>query len=146
MGGIGSIIMAVFGVFWTIMAASVGAPIFFSAFGVLFIIMALAQAAYNWKNALSDERFSEYDIVDSEEEDFVKGRGKKDPCGGQKEEEGRTLGAGPAEESGLPEENGPVLRYCPYCGVLVEQDFKFCGSCGKELPEKSGARRNNQDT
>ena len=37
MGAVGSVVAVIFGIFWTIMAASLGAPIFFPIFGVLFI-------------------------------------------------------------------------------------------------------------
>ena len=40
MNFIGSVIAIVFGIFWTIMAARMGAPAFFPIFGVIFIIMA----------------------------------------------------------------------------------------------------------
>ena len=51
MGAMGSIIAVIFGIFWTIAAASMGAPFFFPLFGVLFIIMGIVQAVYNFKNA-----------------------------------------------------------------------------------------------
>ena len=25
-------------------------------------------------------------------------------------------------------------KYCPFCGTIVGEDFKYCNSCGKELP------------
>ena len=43
MGAMGSIIAVIFGIFWTIAAASMGAPFFFPLFGVLFIIMGIVQ-------------------------------------------------------------------------------------------------------
>ena len=39
MGAVGSVIAVIFGIFWTITAASMGAPFFFPLFGVLFIIL-----------------------------------------------------------------------------------------------------------
>ena len=51
MGALGSVIAVVFGIFWTVSAASMGAPISFSIFGVLFVIVGIVQAVYNFKNA-----------------------------------------------------------------------------------------------
>ena len=132
MGGIGSIFAAVFGVFWTVMAASMGAPLIFCLFGVLFILMAAVQAAYNWKNALSEDRFSEYDIVDSEEAGESMAAGERD--GERLVSRGER--AGVPQISGDLKNQGMALRYCPYCGASVKKDFRFCGSCGRELPEE----------
>ena len=68
MGAFGSVIGVIFGVIWTGAAASMGAPPFFLAFGVLFIIVGIVQAAYNLKNATGENRFSEYDITEDGEE------------------------------------------------------------------------------
>lgn len=109
----------VFGIFWTVSAASMGAPISFSIFGVLFVIVGIVQAVYNFKNAAGKKRYSAFDIVDGEEE--------PDPLnqrfGGQPQEAGDTSG---------PE--GP-LRYCPYCGAKLGDSYTFCGHCGKRLPD-----------
>ena len=106
MGALGSVIAVVFGIFWTVSAASMGAPISFSIF-------------YNFKNAAGKKRYSAFDIVDGEEE--------PDPLnqrfGGQPQEAGDTSG---------PE--GP-LRYCPYCGAKLGDSYTFCGHCGKRLPD-----------
>ena len=68
MGALGSVIAVVFGIFWTVSAASMGAPISFSIFGVLFVIVGIVQAVYNFKNAAGKKRYSTFDIVDGEEE------------------------------------------------------------------------------
>ena len=68
MGALGSVVAIIFGIFWTIMAASMGAPVFFPIFGVIFILLGVVQAVYHFKNATGEERFSEFDIVDSREE------------------------------------------------------------------------------
>lgn len=47
MSGIAGIGAVVFGVFWTIMAVQMGAPIFFAAFGIIFIVMAIVGVIYN---------------------------------------------------------------------------------------------------
>ena len=51
MGGIGAVIAIVFGIVWTLSAAQMGAPGFFPLFGVLFILVGVVQAVYNFKNA-----------------------------------------------------------------------------------------------
>ena len=64
----GGIFAMVFGVIWTVGAASIGAPWFFSLFGLLFI----ASAGYNtyiaYKNTTGDNRFSEFDVVEMDSE------------------------------------------------------------------------------
>ena len=62
MGAMGSVITVVFGIFWTIMAAAMGAPFFFPLFGVLFIVMGVVQAVYHFKNAAGKERYSAFDL------------------------------------------------------------------------------------
>ncbi len=124
MGGIASIAAGLFGVFWTISAVNMGAPWFFAAFGILFIVIAVVQAIYNIKNASGENRFSVYDIVDENEEgdplqDYLKA---KRNVKGIKEE--RPLS-----------EDGQEIHFCPYCGVKVDSEFEFCSKCGKKLPE-----------
>ena len=68
MGGIGSIFGIVFGIIWTCGAASIGAPGFFLLFGVAFIGIGVVNAVYSFKNASGDNRYSAFDIVDSDEE------------------------------------------------------------------------------
>ena len=114
MGGVMGIAGALFGVFWTIMAIAGGAW-FMAPFGLIFIGVAIFNTIYNFKNATGKNRYSEYDITDSEEE--------PDPWNekfGEIREEKRK-----SESS---------VKYCPYCGEKAENDFKFCSSCGRELP------------
>ncbi|OQA71344.1 MAG: hypothetical protein BWY35_02281 [Firmicutes bacterium ADurb.Bin248] len=53
----GSVVAALFGVFWIVAALQMGAPWIFPAFGVLFIISAAAGAVYHYKNATGKNRF-----------------------------------------------------------------------------------------
>ena len=107
MGGIGSVAVVIFGVIWTIAAASMGAPIFFPLFGIVFIVLGIAQAIYQFKNATSENRFSTFDITTDEEE--------PDPLNkrfGKKSE---------------------AANFCPYCGSKMESDHQFCKQCGKKI-------------
>ena len=85
---------------------------FFPLFGVLFIIMGIVQAVYNFKNATGEHRFSEFDIVDGAEE--------PDPL------ERRFHSEGPESSA---------YRFCPYCGARLGAEFEFCGKCGRRLPD-----------
>ena len=120
MGGIASIAGILFGIFWTIMAASMGAPIFFPLFGLVFIGMGIVHAVYNFKNATGENRYSAYDIVDSVEE--------PDPWNER---------FGPRQTT-EPQStfSGSNFSYCPYCGTQLGEGFRFCGKCGRELPEQ----------
>lgn len=120
MGGFASVFGILFGLFWTFTAYSMGAPIFFCFFGVFFIVMAIVQAFYNFKNATSKNRYSAFDITDSHEE--------PDPFNQYFGETNHT------EESFDFGENKETSKFCPYCGAEVEKDYRFCNSCGKELP------------
>ena len=118
LGGVSSVAATIFGVIWTIGAASMGAPWFFPLFGVVFIIMGIVQAVYNFKNASGKNRYSAFDIVDSHEE--------PDPLNQRFE----TFGDAPGAKA------GGDFRYCPYCGAKLGDGFEFCGKCGKRLPEE----------
>ena len=67
MGGVMSILIGLFGVGWTIAAAANGGAIF-ALFGIIFIVAAIMQAVYHFKNATSKNRYSDFDITDSGEE------------------------------------------------------------------------------
>lgn len=119
MGGVMSIAAAIFGVLWMIAAASMGGG-FFALFGLVFIFIAIVQAAYHFKNATGENRYSAFDITDGNEE--------PDPLNqyfGQKEPDSWEDTA-PSAQSGS--------AFCPYCGTPVEGDFAFCNKCGKKLP------------
>ncbi len=120
MGGVGAVAGALFGVFWTIAAASMGA-VFMVPFGLIFIGIAVFQAIYNFKNATGETRYSAFDIVDEYEEvDPLNERfGKK-----------RTSETEFYEKAEIDDES----EFCPYCGVKVSKDFEFCHKCGKKLP------------
>ena len=68
MSGIAGIGAVIFGIFWTIMAVQMGAPIFFAAFGIIFVVTAIVGVIYNMNNATGEQRYSAFDIVDEGEE------------------------------------------------------------------------------
>lgn len=115
MGGLGSIFAGVFGVIWTLAAVQMGAGIF-ALFGVVFIVFAVLQAVYQFKNATGENRYSEFDITEDGEE--------PDPL-----EKRMAPPSSPAEENKEPGGN-----FCPYCGAPAEKDYDFCHRCGKKLP------------
>lgn len=133
-GGIACIAIALFGVLWTIGASSISGNIssmgggfesafiggsfdtidaIFPLFGVIFVIIAIVIAVYNFKNATSKNRYSEFDIVDSEEE--------SDPLNER---------FGP---HGSDDTEPYAARFCPYCGTPAQDDHRYCKNCGKPL-------------
>lgn len=94
--------------------------VIFPLFGVIFVIVAVAAAVYNFKNATSRNRCSEYDIVDGSEE--------PDPLN-------ERFGGGSCEAEDTDPFEGVDL-FCPYCGTPAEDDHMYCKRCGKPLPRK----------
>lgn len=120
MGAMGSAVAIIFGIFWTIMAGSMGAPIFFPLFGIIFIGIGIVQFIYNYKNATGKNRMSVYDITDEGEE--------SDPFDNFVSREDEKKSA--LKSEGISENK---FNYCPYCGNGMGDGFKFCPSCGKEV-------------
>lgn len=121
MGGFGAVFSIIFGIFWTVLAASMtqGAGligVIFPLFGVLFIIIGIFNAVYHFKNASGKNRYSAFDITDENEE--------PDPLN----EKFRDTSAPGAPAAGT--------HFCPYCGAPVQSDFAFCRKCGSELPKE----------
>ena len=116
MGGVMSILVGLFGVVWTIVAASMGGGVF-ALFGIIFIAVAAVQAIYNFKNATGRHRYSAFDIIDNVEE--------PDPLN---------------ERFGIPccsttqKKSDAENKFCPYCGTRIAVDFEYCNNCGKKLP------------
>lgn len=113
MGMVGSIFAAIFGVFWCIMAASIGAGVMVP-FGLIFIGLAVYSAIYNYRNATGKNRYSLFDIVDAGEEE--------DPLN---EQIARHVNTGTPDTG---------IAFCPYCGFSINSDFEYCPKCGKKLP------------
>ena len=125
MSFIGSIIAIIFGVFWTIMAVNITANasfamigMIFPLFGILFITVGVIQAVYSYKNATGRNRYSIYDITDSNEEGDPSDSWVKND-----DEDSR-------EYRELPEGD---INYCPYCGVQLKSGYAYCPKCGKDI-------------
>lgn len=117
-GGIAYVFAGVFGVIWTISAASMGAPAFFVLFGVVFVVFALVSAGFQFYNATAKKRHSVIDIVDSREE--------PDPLNEYFGEGG---------EDYVPEKTREEKGFCPYCGESVKREYVYCPKCGKNIDE-----------
>ena len=116
-GVIGGVVAAVFGVFWTTTAAQMRAPPFFVGFGFVFILLALGGAIYNFYNATSRNRFSEWDITGPHEE--------RDPLD--------ISSPSHVSEAAEPSAGKPSDSFCPSCGRAVQSTFAYCPKCGKPL-------------
>lgn len=112
MGGIMSVAVGLIGVVWTVSAVCMGAGGDFAIFGLVFVGVAAVQAVYQFRNATSKHRYSEFDITDGCEE--------PDPLnehfGGQESVQAKGS------------------AFCPYCGQGVQEDYDYCNRCGKKLP------------
>lgn len=117
MSGISSILVGVFGIAWTIGAVSMGAGGLFAVFGLIFVVMSIVSAVYNFRNATNKNRYSTFDITDENEE--------PDPWnerfGEQKNFSSQNISSNDNQ-------------YCPYCGAKTDGDFLYCNKCGKKLP------------
>jgi len=116
MGGFMGIVVCVFAVIWTVIAASFSG--LFALFGVVFLIFSVIITIYNFKNALGKNRYSSFDITDGSEE--------PDPLN-------EKFGVSGSENSSKAE-NGSDSEFCPYCGNAVSENYSFCNKCGKKLP------------
>ena len=128
MGGIMGIAAALFGVFWTIMAASMGGGIF-AMFGLVFIGVAVIQAVYNFKNATGKNRYSAFDITEGDEE--ADPLNERFGAGNYNNAAQDAAWDSSAESCNQSKEDN---AFCPYCGTKVEKGYVYCNKCGKKLP------------
>lgn len=141
MGAFAGFGVALFGIVWCIVAASMGAW-FMLPFGIIFIVMAVGGAAYNAHNATSEDRYSVIDIVDEDEEPdpLNEKYGRKTTVESKRTtsaEGTRTIleeitGVA-SEETEKANSDKSDTNFCPYCGRAVEGDYEFCPKCGKKL-------------
>lgn len=123
-GVVGSIFGIVFAIFWIVMAVNMGAPIIFPIFGIGFIIMLVMELVKNIHNVTNENRYSEFDIVDSSEEQDPWNR----EMGKKQQIEDSSFG------DNLYNTTIEDMVYCPYCGLKIGNDFEYCPKCGKKLP------------
>ena len=121
LGAVVGIGILAFGVFFTIMASSKGAPGFFIAFGILFVCVAAAMVVYHLYNATQKRRMSALDITTGTEEPdpIATALGHAEP-----EQTSTDKGAKPRRFEG---------DFCPYCGARVTDEFDYCPKCGKDI-------------
>lgn len=132
MGAVGSAAAAIFGVFWTIGAISMGAPAIFAGFGIIFVLLGVGQAIYNYTNATSKNRFSEFDITeDGEEKDPLNEFFAKQSSGENRKVQTQEKSS---DETNPDSQSTVAVGFCPYCGAEVQEGFEFCAKCGKKLP------------
>lgn len=109
MAGIVSVLLMIFGIFFTgvlyLISAQTNFPIWL--FGAAWTTCALLSAIYNFYNTFAKKRFSSVDIVDHSEE--------PDP---------------------LNELFSDDKRYCPHCGEELAEDYVYCPNCGQKLKEE----------
>lgn len=124
MNGIVGIFVALFGLFWTVMAVYIGGG-FMAIFGLIFIAIAIINVIYNFKNATGKNRYSEYDITDGNEE--------PDPFNERFSGDSKYWYDYSSDSNQNALQN-TESKFCPYCGTKVETDYEFCNNCGKKLP------------
>ncbi|MBE6564757.1 MAG: zinc ribbon domain-containing protein [Ruminococcaceae bacterium] len=116
--GVMSLVVTLFGVFWTVMAASFEP--FMALFGIAFVGIGIYNIFHHFRNAAGKNRTSLYDITEEGEE--------PDPFetrfGGEDGREQRQTSGVSVGDS----------RFCPYCGSALAEDFVYCNRCGKKLP------------
>lgn len=133
MGGIIGIMVAVIGVVFMIVLINMNNSFDpfgygFGGFGsgpatigivfcIVFIIVAVIGAVYNFVNATRKNRYSAFDITEGNEE--------PDPLN-------ERYGGGASGYQSTPQD--AHNSFCPYCGEKVQGDFEYCNACGKKLP------------
>ncbi|MBQ9346981.1 MAG: zinc ribbon domain-containing protein [Oscillibacter sp.] len=137
LGGFSGIFGTIFAIFWTIGAASIGAPPMFWLFGVGFTALMIGNTVYNFRNATGENRYSAYDITDGSEEPDPLNRRYGTTLNGEPVDgggNGRDAGNGGDGWNHSHHADGAV-RFCPYCGAKLGDGFAFCGKCGREIPK-----------
>ena len=126
LSAISAIGIVIFGLFWTGMATMItkdfsgGIGFIFPMFGVVFVIIGIAQAIYHLKNAKGKDRFSLIDIVDKTEEGDPSDRWISNEIASNNEFSSDNLDSG-------------QFNYCPYCGVKLDTAYMYCPKCGKSV-------------
>ena len=122
MGAIGGVAVGLFGIFWTITGASMGARIFLVFFGIMFVGIAFIQVVYHFNNATRKNRMSLFDITTDEPDPLDKYVNKtQEEVNDQFREQLNSISG---------------LNFCPFCGSKINNNsYNYCPKCGKELQE-----------
>ncbi len=126
LSAVAAIGIVMFGLFWTGMAVMItsgmggGIAFIFPLFGVIFVLVGIAQVAYHLKNAKGKERFSLIDIVDKKEEGDPSDRWISNEMTSDDKFSSDDLDSG-------------QFNYCPYCGVKLDTAYMYCPKCGKSV-------------
>ncbi len=123
-GVVVSIFGIVFAIVWIVMAVNMGAPIIFPIFGVGFIIVLITELVKNIHNTTSENRYSEFDIVDSTEEPDPWNEKMNNDYGKEQH----------ISNGNISNVISNKIVYCPYCGFKIANDFEYCPKCGRKLP------------
>ena len=107
MSGVRGIVVSVFGIFWTIGALRGGMSAAYWMSGVIFVCVTLGYAVYNFKNASGETRYTEYRVVDENEEAAAQ------------DQNAETVGA--------------KADACPHCGAKKDETDNYCRNCGKRF-------------
>jgi hypothetical protein len=112
MGAIGSLVAVIFGIGWTLNVAATpfGVRNPMVIFGVAFVVMAVIQFFYHFKNTAGKNRMSLYDITDDNETAVKKTVNR----------ERQASGSG-------------TRGYCPHCGHKLNRGDAFCSTCGQSV-------------
>ena len=119
-------VMVLFGLFWTGITVMItknapwGIGFIFPMFGIIFVILGIAQVAYHLKNARGKERFSLMDIVDKNEEGDPSDRWISNEIASGSEDLNDGIDSG-------------QFNYCPYCGEKLDTAYMYCPKCGKSV-------------
>jgi hypothetical protein len=117
-GIIMGIVLIVFAIFWIGMLLNLSSEDnemepgvkFLLVFGVMFVILAIANTAFYVRNTYAKNRPSLLDIEEVAGEDINAQASK----GSETTPDGE-------------------IRFCPYCGKPFKKEFSFCQYCGKKM-------------
>ena len=126
----GGIVAAVFGLIWTIGANRLTADspfgntpnLMFTGFGILFIIVALANVVSGINELKNDQDETAREIqadIERQKREEERARAAAEAAAAQ------ALAAARAEKAAVKK-----MVYCPYCGTAQDDDYKICESCG----------------
>lgn len=103
-----------FGLYWSVMAESAGAP--FWPFGLFFFAIGLIIAAVGFWHVLAPKRSAPEGPADAAAETAT------------------VPPAQPDDAVRTAEQTHTKSDFCPFCGMPVSPGYSYCRKCGKKLP------------